>query len=107
MFGDKFNLGSLMKNAKKMQQMMEQKQADMAKMEFHGESGAGAVKITMDSKYYVKSIQISEEIQNESAEIRDDLIVAAINDAVRKVENTTKSMMMDVSDLLGGAGTAE
>ena len=101
MFGDKFNLGSLMKNAKKMQQLMEEKQAALEKIEVQGESGTGAVRVTMTAKHYIKKLDISDDILKEPKEIREELIVAAINNAVKKVEELTKSMMADVTTLLG------
>ncbi len=101
MLGDKFNLGSLMKNAKKMQDMMERAQGELAKIEVVGESGAGAVKVTMTARYFVTRLEIDDEIIKESKEILQDLIAAAVNDATQKVEEVTKSKMMDAGKLLG------
>lgn len=105
MFGDKFNignLGNLLKGAKKIQEMMEQAQEDLAKIEVTGESGAGAVQIIMTAKYQAKKVTIDETLLTESKEILEDLIAAAINDAANKVETITKSKMMDAGKLLGG-----
>lgn len=107
MFGDKFNLGgigSLMKNAKKIQEMMEQTQAELAKIVVTGESGGGVVKVVINAKYLVKEVIIEDELLSEPKEVVQDLIAAAFNSAVPKVEEITKSKMMDVSRLLGGAG---
>ncbi len=101
MFGDKFNIGSLMKNAKKMQQMMEEAQAELAKIQVTGESGAGAVKLTMTARYQALSLQIDDDLLKEDKEILQDLIVAAINDTTQKVEAITKDKMMDAGKLLG------
>jgi nucleoid-associated protein EbfC len=101
MFGDKFNLGSLMKNAKKMQEMMEQTQEELAKIEVMGESGAGAVKVTLNARHFTKNIDIDADILKESKEVLEELIAAAFNDAAQKIEAVTKSKMMDTSQLFG------
>ena len=102
MLGDKFNLGGLMKNAKKLQEMMEQTQAELAKIEVLGESGAGAVKVTMNARYSVISVIIDDEIIKEDKTILQDLIAAAINDATGKIEKVTKSKLMDAGSMFGG-----
>ena len=99
MFGNKFNLGSIMKNAKQMQEMMGKAQEELAKIEVNGESGAGAVKVTMNARHYLKSVTIEDDILKESKEVLEDLIAAAINDATQKVETVAKSKMMDTSKL--------
>ena len=95
MFGDKFNLGGLMKSAKKVQEMMEKAQEELARVEVTGESGAGAVKVIANAKHYVKNIEIDSEILKESKEVLEELIAAAINDATAKIEEVTKSKMLD------------
>lgn len=104
MFVDKLNLGGLLKNAKKMQEMMEEAQAELAKIEVVGEAGAGAVKVTMNAKHVVSRIDIDDSIMQEDKQIVQDLIVAATNDATKKVEEITKSKLMDASALFGGEG---
>jgi len=99
MFGSKFNLGSLMKNAKKMQEMMEKTQEELAKIEVTGEAGAGATKIIMNAQHYVKDVYIDKEILSEAKEVLEDLIAAAINDATKKIEEIAKSKMMDTGKL--------
>ena len=110
MFGDKFNLGNLgnlLKGAKKFQEMMEQAQEDLAKIEVSGEAGAGAVQITMTAKYQAKKVTIEDSLLTESKEVIEDLIAAAINDAANKVEVITKSKMMDAGKLFGGLSEDE
>ncbi len=97
----KFNLGSLLKNAKKMQEMMQEAQKKLEHTEVFGESGAGAIKITMSGRYSVKKVDISDEILKENKDIVEDLIAAAINDATQKVEALTKSQMTDASEMFG------
>lgn len=100
MFGDKMNLMGLLKNAKKIQGMMEDAQAELEKIEVQGEAGAGAVKVTMNARHYILKIDYSDEILKESKEVLQDLAAAAINDAVRKVETITKEKMMDFGKFL-------
>ena len=102
MFGDKLNFGSLLKNAKKMQQMMEETQGELANIEVIGEAGAGAVKTVMTARHYVKSLTIDDEIYKEDKSIVEDLVMAAINDAASKVEKITQDKMLDASKLFGG-----
>ncbi|PHQ82273.1 MAG: YbaB/EbfC family nucleoid-associated protein [Coxiella sp. (in: Bacteria)] len=107
MFGDKFNFGSLLKNAKKMQQMMEDTQGELAQIEVTGESGAGAVHVVVTARHFVKSISIDDDILKEEKSILEDLIAAAINDASSKVDKITQEKMMDASKLFGGMGGAD
>lgn len=104
MFGDKLNFGALLKNAKKMQQMMEETQGELEKIEVTGEAGAGAVKVVVSAKHVVKSIDIEDDILKEDKTILQDLIIAAINDATAKAEKITQDKMMDASKLFGGMG---
>lgn len=107
MLGDKFNLGGLMKSAKKVQEMMEKAQEELAKVEVTGESGAGAVKVTVNARHFAKNVEIDDEILKESKEVLEELIAAAINDATAKVEEATKSKMLDAGQILGGMPTKE
>ncbi len=90
-------LGDLMKQAQQMQEKMQQAQQEVAKVEVSGESGAGMVKIMMTGKHDVKSVNIDASLLSEDKEILEDMIAAAINDAVRKVEEQTKDMMSSVT----------
>ncbi len=107
MLGDKFNFGNIMKSAKKMQDMMEKAQEELAKIEVTGEAGAGAVKIIMNARHYVKDVSIDNEILNESKEVLEELIAAAINDGTQKVEEVAKSKMMDAGKLFSVTDTGE
>ena len=105
MFGDKFgNLGKLaglMKNAGKIQEMMEQKKAELAKIEVTGEAGAGLVKVTVNAENYAKKIEIDDSLLSEDKSVLQDLIAGAINDATHKTQKIKEEMMMD-NDLLSG-----
>jgi DNA-binding YbaB/EbfC family protein len=90
-------LGDLMKQAQQMQEKMQQAQQEVAKVEVSGESGAGMVKIVMTGKHDVKSVNIDTSLLAEDKEILEDMIAAAVNDAVRKVEEQTKDMMSSVT----------
>lgn len=84
MIGGKFNLGSLMKNAKKIQEMMQKAQDELAKIRVTGESGAGMVKLTMTAQHEVVEMNLDDELLKESKEVIEDLIKAALNDANQK-----------------------
>lgn len=91
-------LGGLMKQAQEMQEKMQQAQDDVANIEVNGESGAGLVKVTMTGRHDVKRIEIADDLLSEDKEILEDLIAAAVNDAVRKVETESKEKMASVTN---------
>ena len=97
----KGDMGNLMKQAQKMQADMQKAQEEIAKAEVNGESGAGLVKIVMNGRHDVRSVAIDDSLMEEDKEILEDLIAAAINDAVRKVESTTQDKMAKIT---GGMG---
>ncbi len=97
----KGGMGNLMKQAQKMQADMQKAQEEIAKAEVNGESGAGLVKIVMNGRHDVRSVVIDDSLMQEDKEILEDLIAAAINDAVRKVESTTQEKMAKIT---GGMG---
>ncbi len=86
----KGGIGQLMKQAQKMQEQMQQAQEDMAKEIVTGESGAGMVRITMSCRHEVKKVEIDESLFGDDKDMLEDLIVAAFNDAVRRVESTVQ-----------------
>jgi DNA-binding YbaB/EbfC family protein len=87
------NIGNLMKQAQAMQQNMQKAQAELALIEVVGESGAGMVKVTMTGKHEVKRVQIEPSVASEDREMLEDLIAAAFNDAVHKVEARVQEKM--------------
>ena len=97
----KGGMGDLMKQAQKMQEELQKAQQEVARAEVTGESGAGLVKIVMNGRHDVKSIAIDDSLMEEDKEILEDLIAAAVNDAVRKVESSTQERMAKVT---GGMG---
>jgi len=90
-------LGDLMKQAQQVQEKMQQAQKEAANVEVLGESGAGMVKVVMTGRHDVKSIKIDPTLLSEDIEIMEDMLAAAVNDAVRKVEDETKDMMSSVT----------
>ncbi len=92
-------LGDMMKQAQAMQENMRKMQEDLANREMCGESGAGMVKVVMNGRHDVKNVEIADELMSEEKSILEDLLAAAVNDAVRKVEQANQEM---VGDLTGG-----
>jgi hypothetical protein len=88
--------GNMMKQAMALQANMKKAQEEIANMEVIGESGGGMVKVTMTGKHEVKRVQIEPQIISEDREMLEDLIAAAINDAVNRVETQTQQRMSSV-----------
>ena len=82
----KGGIGQLMKQAQQMQADMQKAQEEMANLTVTGESGAGMVRITMTCKHEVRALEIDDSLVGDDKEMLEDLIVAAFNDAVRRVE---------------------
>lgn len=93
----KANLGDIMKEAQKMQEKMQKAQEELANMTVTGEAGAGLVKIEMNGRHDVKSVNINQNLMEEDKEMIEDLVAAAINDAVRKVEKASKDKIADLT----------
>ena len=86
----KGGIGQLMKQAQKMQEEMQKAQEEMGRETVTGEAGAGMVRVTMTCRHDVKRVEIDDSLYNDDREMLEDLIVAACNDAVRRVEATVK-----------------
>ena len=97
----KGGMGNLMKQAQKMQEQMQKMQEELANAEVTGESGAGLVKVTMTGRHDVRRVEIDPSLMEDDKEILEDLIAAAMNDAVRKVEKNQQDRMSEVT---GGMG---
>lgn len=93
----KGGIGNLMKQAQLMQENLQKAQNKIAEMEVEGTSGAGMVKVIMTGKHDVKRVTIDPSLMGDDKEMLEDLIAAAVNDAVRKVENATQEMMAGVT----------
>jgi hypothetical protein len=86
----KGGIGQLMKQAQQMQADMQKAQEEMANLTVVGESGAGLVKITMTCKHAVRGLDIDDSLVGDDKDMLEDLIIAAFNDAVRRVESTVQ-----------------
>ena len=87
------NFGNLMKQAQAMQANMQKAQAEIETVEVLGESGGGMVKVTMNGKHEVKRVQIEPTVAGDDREMLEDLVAAAINDAVHKVDARVQEKM--------------
>jgi len=95
----KGGMGNLMKQAQQMQAKMQKAQEELANMEVVGESGAGLVKITMAGSHSVRRVEIDPSLFEDDKDMLEDLVAAAVNDAVRRVEQQNKDKM---GELTGG-----
>ena len=86
----KGGIGQLMKQAQQMQADMQKAQEEMAKLTVTGESGGGMVKVTMTCKHEIRSLDIDDTVFGDDKDMLEDLIVAAFNDAIRRVEQTVQ-----------------
>jgi DNA-binding YbaB/EbfC family protein len=86
----KGGIGQLMKQAQKMQADMQKAQEEMGRIAVTGESGAGMVRITMTCRHEVQRVEIDDSLLGDDKDMLEDLIVAAFNDAVRRVESTVQ-----------------
>ncbi len=89
----KGGLGNLMKQAQQMQDNMQKLQAKMAEMEVEGTAGAGLVKVVMTGKHDVRRVSIDPSLLGDDKDMLEDLVAAAVNDAVRKVEAMVQEKM--------------
>ena len=89
----KGGLGQLMKQAQKMQEDLKRTQEEIARLEVTGESGGGMVSVIMTGRHEVRRVNIDPSLMGDDKEMLEDLIAAAMNDAVRKVESETQSRM--------------
>lgn len=88
----KGQLGNLMQQAQKLQEKMKDAQQEMQQLEAVGESGAGMVQVTMTGTHEVKRIQIDDQLLDDR-EMLEDLITAAVNDAVQRIQKVSKEKM--------------
>ena len=96
----KGGLGQLMKQAQKLQEDLQQAQNELASVEVVGEAGAGMVSVTMTGRHDVHSVRIDAELMSEDKEMLEDLIAAAVNDAVHKVETQTRDRFSELGSAL-------
>ncbi len=94
-------LGQIMQQAQKVQDNIKRAQEEIARIEITGESGAGMVKVTLDGRHQARKVEINPAALSEDKEFLEDLVAAAINDAVQKLDAVTKEKMAAVT---GGMG---
>ena len=93
------DLNEIMKQAKRMQEQFQKAQEEQLKTKTEGESGAGLVRITMNGKHDVLNVSLDDELLGEDKAVIEDLLTAAVNDAVRKIEEKNKDSL---SGMAGG-----
>lgn len=98
-------MNNLMKQAQKMQRQAEENQKALEEKEFTAKAGGGAVEVTISGKKEVTKVKLAEEVVDpDDIEMLEDLIVAATNEALRKVEQESAAMMSKLTGGLGGLG---
>ena len=95
------DIGQLMKQAQRMQEQMQKAQEELAGIEVSGEAGGGLVKIRMSCKHEVRGITLDPALLGEDREMLEDVLVAAFNDALRKVERTSQEKLGGMTSGLG------
>ena len=97
----KGGIGQLMKQAQEMQANMQKAQEEMAKLAVVGESGAGMVRVTMTCQHQVQALEIDDSLVGDDKEMLEDLIIAAFNDAQRRVEQTVQEKFSGMTSGMG------
>lgn len=100
----KGGIGNLMKQAQKMQADMAKAQEEMANIEVTGQSGGGMVSVVMTCRHDVKRVSIDDSLLSDDKDMLEDLIAAAVNDAVRQVEKTSSEKMSGMTSGLNLPG---
>jgi len=97
----KADIGQLMKQAQKMQAQVQEAQEELANLEVQGEAGGGLVTLTMTCRRELRGVRIDPSLLGDDREMLEDILVAAFNDALRKVEKTEQDKY---SGMTGGLG---
>ncbi|MFN3786267.1 MAG: YbaB/EbfC family nucleoid-associated protein, partial [Thiothrix sp.] len=90
-------IGGLMKQAQKMQENMQKAHAEIAAMEITGQSGGGLVTVIINGRYECKRINIDASLFEDEKDMIEDLVTAAFNDAVHKVEEASRERMAEIT----------
>ncbi len=99
------NMNNLMKQAQRMQKQMEDKTRELEEKEYEASAGGGAVTVKVTGKKEISSVKLSKEVVDpEDIEMLEDLIVAAANEALRKMEEESSSVMGQITGGLNGLG---
>lgn len=97
----KGGFGNMMKQAQKLQENMQRAQEEIASLEVEGSAGGGMVKVVMTGRHEVRKVTIDPEVLSDDPEMVEDLVAAAMNDAVRRVEEATREKFAGIA---GGMG---
>ena len=100
----KGGMGGLMKKAQQMQEDMQKAQEEIAKMEVEGQSGGGMVKVLMNGRHELRKVTLDDSLMGDDKEMLEDLVAAAVNDAVRKIEQESSGKMSGLTDGLNLPG---
>jgi len=98
-------MGGMMRKAQQMQEDMKKAQEEIANMEVEGQSGGGMVKVLMNGRHELRKVELDDSLMSDDKEMIEDLVAAAVNDAVRKIEQQSSEKMSGVTagmDLPGG-----
>ena len=87
----------MMKQAQKMQADMQKAQEEIANLEVEGQSGGGMVKVVMNGRHEVRRVELDDSLMEDDKDMIEDLLEAAVNDAVRKIESTSSEKMSGVT----------
>lgn len=99
--GMKGGLGQIMKQAQAMQENLRKAQEELAAVEVTGSAGGGMVEVTMTCRHDVRKVSIAPELMGDDKEVLEDLVAAAVNDAVRKAEAESQQRMAGLASGLG------
>jgi len=97
-------LGQIMKQAQQMQEQVKVAQEELANTEVEGQAGGGLVRLTMTCRHEVRGVNIDQSLLGDDKEMLEDVLVAAFNDALRKVDETTKEKYSGMTSGLGLPG---
>ena len=99
------NMNNLMKQAQKMQKQMEENQKALEEKEFTATAGGGAIEVTMTGKKVITKVKLAEEaVDPDDVEMLEDMVMAAMNEVIRKVEDETAAVMSKLAGGMGGLG---
>jgi len=90
-------MGNMMKQAQKMQEDMKKAQEEVANMEAEGQAGGGMVKVLMNGRHELRKVELDDSLMSDDKEMIEDLLAAAVNDAVRKIEQQSAERMSSVT----------
>lgn len=93
----KGGLGGLMKQAQKMQAEMQKMQEEIANMEIEGKSGGGMVTVVMTGRHELRRVNIDDSLMSDDKEMLEDLVAAAVNDAVQRLEQVSQERMANAT----------